>query len=99
MSSDADYAAFLEKANQDTGASNMTSQSTRSKGSKVVDTEVPANLQSIDVIYESEADEPFEPVSLKWNKEELPTQSMFIQALLQANIGVATNQTCTTQRS
>lgn len=90
MSSDADYAAFLEKANQDTGASNMTTQSTKSQGSRVVDTEVPPNLQSIDVIYESEADEPFEPVSLKWNKDDLPTQGMLL-SLVQHISRVATD--------
>lgn len=65
MSSDADYSSFLDKANQDTGATKATSKST-SAATKSVNTNVPASLKSVDAYYTSEADEPFEAVSLKW---------------------------------
>ena len=71
MSSDADYASFLEKANQDTGGGNVTTQSAFS--TKAVDTEVPSALQNIDAYYTSDTDEPFEAVSLTWDKTSLPT--------------------------
>jgi hypothetical protein len=72
MSSDQDYADFLDKANQDTGASKASTQSTK-VGTKAVDTEVPKGLESVEEYYVSEADEPFEPVSLKWEEEGLPS--------------------------
>lgn len=74
MSDDA-YSSFLDKANQDTGASKA---STRSKhaSTKAVDTEVPATLQGVEQYYVSEADEPFEPVSLKWGGKKMPSESM-----------------------
>lgn len=73
MASDADYAAFLDKANQDTGASAATAAQSRI-GTKAVDTEVPASLRQVDEYLMSDADEPFEPVSLKWGKDSLPSQ-------------------------
>lgn len=74
MGSDEDYASFLDKANQDTGAS----ASTQSKvGTKSVDTAVPKALESVEEYYTSEADEPFEPVSLKWDGEGLPDAGMY----------------------
>ena len=75
MSSDQDYAAFLDKANQDTGSANATSQSTGKMGTKAVDTEVPKELNSLEAYYTSDADEPFEPVSLKWEEGSLPSAS------------------------
>lgn len=69
MSSDADYASFLDKANQDTGASKASTQQSSSRqkySTKSVDTDVPAAVKNVDEYYTSEADEPFEPVSLKW---------------------------------
>ena len=39
-----------------------------------VDTEVPSSLLKIDGNYASEADEPFEPVSLKWGKASMPSE-------------------------
>lgn len=71
MSSDADYASFLDKANQDTGASKASTQQSSSQQQKYstqsVDTDVPAAVKDVDEYYTSEADEPFEPVSLKWS--------------------------------
>lgn len=75
MASDEDYSNFLEKANQDTGASRASTQ-TKSKtvGTKSLDTDVPKQLEGIEEYYVSEADEPFEPVSLQWNENGLPSE-------------------------
>ena len=73
MSSDDAYASFLDKANQDTGSERAATSST-SVATKAVDTAVPSSLQKIEKYYTSEADEPFEPVSLKWSKSELPDE-------------------------
>lgn len=76
--SDEAYSSFLDQANQDTGASKASTQS-KSTGTstKVVDTEVPAPLQTVEQYYTSEADEPFEPVSLKWGGKNMPSESRF----------------------
>jgi len=74
MSDDA-YSSFLDKANQDTSASKASTQS-KSVSTKAVDTEVPATLQSVEQYYTSEADEPFEPVSLEWGGRNMPSESM-----------------------
>lgn len=78
MSSDADYAAFLDKANQDTGAGDVSAQSHPSSSvrTKAVNTEVPQTLQAVEEYYVSDADEPFEPVSLKWDGDALPGKGM-----------------------
>lgn len=75
MSSDEAYGAFLDQANQDTGTSKEDSITTTAMNTKSVDTEVPHQLQNIKQYYTSEVDEPFEPVSLKWNGSKLPTES------------------------
>lgn len=74
MSSDEAYSSFLEQANQDTGTSREDSSTIATINTKNVDTEVPRQLQSIKQYYTSEVDEPFEPVSLKWNGPELPSE-------------------------
>ena len=74
MSDDA-YSSFLDKANQDTGASKASTQS-KPASTKAVDTEVPATLEGVEQYYVSEADEPFEPVSLKWGGKNMPSESM-----------------------
>ena len=76
MSSDQAYSAFLDQANQDTGASDASTQSSHPQ-LKATDTDIPAVLQSIDQTYTSEADEPFEPVSLKWTGRSMPSESMW----------------------
>ena len=73
MASDDDYVAFLEKANQDTGASSLSAQS-KPISTRSVDAEVPQILQQVDEYYISDADEPFEPVSLKWDGKGLPSE-------------------------
>lgn len=70
MASDEDYAAFLAKANQDTGAA----PSTQSIKTKAVDAEVPHVLLQVEEYYISDADEPFEPVSLKWDSDSMPSK-------------------------
>lgn len=76
MSSDDAYSAFLDQANQDTGASKASTKRSSPAEPKTVNTEVPALLQNVERfgIYTSEADEPFEPVSLKWDGDGLPTE-------------------------
>lgn len=74
MSDDA-YSSFLDQANQDTGASKVFTKS-KSAATKAVDTDVPVTLQKVDQYYTSESDEPFEPVSLKWSGENMPSESM-----------------------
>ena len=76
MSSDDAYSSFLEQANQDTGAS-KSSASAKTATTKSVDTEVPAGLLSVEQYYTSEADEPFEPVSLQWDGQNMPSESTF----------------------
>jgi hypothetical protein len=71
MSSDADYAAFLDKANQDTGSASTQSKS-KSFSIKAVNTDVPKSLEEVDEYLMSDSDEPFEPVSLKYTGDKLP---------------------------
>lgn len=66
MSSDADYAAFLDKANQDTGSGEVKEASQKSYGTKSVNTAVPNRLKEVKEYYISESDEPFEPVALEF---------------------------------
>jgi hypothetical protein len=76
MASDEDYSSFLDKANQDTGAGKATTQSKKAS-TKAVDTAVPKSLEEVEEYYVSEADEPFEPVSLKWDGDSLPSDGTF----------------------
>ena len=75
MSSDDAYHKFLDQAHQDTGATEDSTTST-SATTKAVDTEVPALLQKVEQYYTSETDEPFEPVSLEWKGESMPSDGM-----------------------
>ena len=82
MSSDSAYAAFLGQANQDTGAAKTSSSEDKQSGgfasTKAVDTDdVPAALKAVDMVYTSESDEPFEPVSLQLDASKgWPDESM-----------------------
>lgn len=78
MASDEDYASFLEKANQDPSGGKPSTQSSKKANTKSVDTGVPKVLEQVDEYYTSDADEPFEPVSLKWKGDKLPTAGMFV---------------------
>jgi len=88
MSSDADYASFLDKANQDTGSKNASTQSKKSVGTKSVNTAVPKALEQIEEYYTSDADEPFEPVSLTYEGDGLPSADELAK-LLSHNSGVS----------
>ncbi|KAK3079645.1 hypothetical protein LTS18_004323 [Coniosporium uncinatum] len=77
--SDEDYEAFLDKANHDTsgngsGSASTTSAPKKKAGTKSVDTEVPEPLEAVEAYYTSDADEPFEPVSLQWKGDGLPSE-------------------------
>ncbi|KAL9579833.1 MAG: hypothetical protein Q9212_004867 [Teloschistes hypoglaucus] len=80
MSSDDAYGSFLEQANQDTGASNVSTTS-KNTTTKAVDTDVPVRLQKVEQYYTSEADEPFEPVSLKWGGNNMPSENEFAELI------------------
>ncbi|KAK1139654.1 hypothetical protein N8T08_000591 [Aspergillus melleus] len=72
MSSDDAYMSFLDKANADLNtARNQPSQNVSSSVARTETVDagvrVPAPLTSIDAFYISETDEPFEPVTLRWD--------------------------------
>lgn len=79
MSSDQEYANFLEKANQDTGSSSNEVKSSGFAQTKAVDSAVPAPLKDVDAFYQSDTDEPFEPVALKYGKKDSISQGRFIR--------------------
>ncbi|KAL9603128.1 MAG: hypothetical protein Q9219_001331 [cf. Caloplaca sp. 3 TL-2023] len=91
MSSDDAYSSFLDQANQDTGADKVTANA-ESMTSKAVNTEVPVALQSVEEYYISEADEPFEPVSLQWDGANMPSENEFGR-LIGHDSGVSTMTT------
>lgn len=68
MSSDDAYMSFLDKANADLNAGHTSQQGAASVRTETVDAnvQIPAPLQSVDVFYVSDTDEPFEPVALRW---------------------------------
>lgn len=81
MSSDDAYTSFLEKANADLNAG-RTQPGSGTARTETVDTnvQVPKALQTVDAYYISDADEPFEPVALKWEgarKGDWPTAGTF----------------------
>ncbi|KAI9884491.1 MAG: hypothetical protein M1823_003706 [Watsoniomyces obsoletus] len=78
MSSDADYASFLDQVNQTGVSKASTSSKSEFASTRSVDTEVPVALKQVDKFYySSETDEPFEPVSLKWERDSLPDEGQF----------------------
>ncbi|KAF2029032.1 hypothetical protein EK21DRAFT_113255 [Setomelanomma holmii] len=79
MSNDDDYAAFLDKANQDTGDAQQQDASSKKKksyGTKSVDIAVPKVLEQVEEYYVSDADEPFEPVALKFDGKEITADDL-----------------------
>jgi hypothetical protein len=78
MSSDADYAAFLDKANQDAGSAQAHESSKTVYGTKSVDTAVPQALQNVEEYYVSDADEPFEPVALQYGKAQIDAGKLML---------------------
>lgn len=79
MSSDQEYANFLEKANQDTGSSSNEVKTSGFAQTKSVDSAVPAPLKNVDAFYQSDTDEPFEPVALKYGKQNSISQGQIIE--------------------
>ena len=76
MASDEDYAAFLDKANADPNEGVSKTQSSGRIELKAVESgvKIPASLKKVtkDAFYTSDADEPFEPVGLKFEGKTLP---------------------------
>jgi hypothetical protein len=83
MSSDADYAAFLDKANQDVAPAEQQDLSKKGYGTKSVDTEVPKALESVEEYYVSDADEPFEPVALEFSGDSVSASTFFVETELE----------------
>ncbi len=86
MSSDQDYAAFLDKANEDPAKGVAASGAGRKKRVEFRTTEegvvVPAVLIRVcsrGAFYVSDADEPFKPVALGWDEggKGLPDEGEF----------------------
>lgn len=71
MSSDADYTAFLDKANQDSAPAEAQDTSKKGYGTTSVNTAVPKALEGVEEYYVSDADEPFEPVALEFGGEDV----------------------------
>jgi hypothetical protein len=92
MASDGDYMSFLDKANQDTGNSSNQATTQSKKAFKTTDSgsQPPKEIKDAckDAFYVSDADEPFEPVSLKYDGEDLPDESMFPKSPLRTSIRV-----------
>lgn len=80
MASDEDYAAFLDKANQDPNEGVSKTQSGKLELKSVDEgAEIPKVLKdaTADAFYISDADEPFVPVSLKFGGKSLPNEKEF----------------------
>lgn len=80
MSSDAEYAAFLEKANEGAQPAAQQDAGMKSYGTKSVNTAVPKALESVEEYYVSDADEPFEPVALEYDGSSV-SASMYNRGL------------------
>lgn len=72
MATDDAYLSFLDKANAALNAGRSAQTQTQSVGGFVrtetidIDVRIPESLREVDTVYESETDEPFEPVALRW---------------------------------
>lgn len=84
MASDEDYMSFLNKANQDTGSNQATTQSKGQFKTTDSGSQPPAEIKSAckDAFYVSDADEPFEPVSLNYDGPDLPDEGLFPSSYL-----------------
>ena len=86
MASDEDYAAFLDKANQDPNEGVAKTQNKGKIQFKATDegAKIPAVLTKVvkEKYYVSDADEPFEVVSLGGLKGGLPDECMLCLSLL-----------------
>lgn len=90
MATDSEYMDFLNKANEDPNQGSVSAQGqqgTSKKELKAADhgAEIPQPLVAAtqDAFYVSDADEPFVPVSLAWEKGEgLPDEGRSLQPFL-----------------
>lgn len=81
MATDEDYAAFLDKVNQDPNEGAAEQKSGKIELKTVdEDVKVPACLSKAtkDAFYVSDADEPFVPVALKYGGKTLPDEGLLI---------------------
>lgn len=80
MASDEDYMSFLNKANQDSSGSGNQATTQSKSQFKTTDSgsQPPAEIKSAckDAFYVSDADEPFEPVSLNYDGSDLPDEGL-----------------------
>ncbi|CAI6098451.1 unnamed protein product [Clonostachys chloroleuca] len=86
MASDSDYMSFLDKANEDvSGGGKATTQSKGHFQFKATDTgaKVPKEIKDAikDTFMVSEADEPFEAVSLEVKEDSLPDEVQFAELI------------------
>ncbi|KAH6955133.1 hypothetical protein HG530_015660 [Fusarium avenaceum] len=85
MSNDDDYMSFLNKANQDTGTgAGASAQEKTAFKAKDHGVEVPKAIAEVckKAVYTSDADEPFEEVSLKWQGSNgLPSETEFAKLI------------------
>ncbi|TDZ23181.1 hypothetical protein Cob_v003864 [Colletotrichum orbiculare MAFF 240422] len=84
--SDDDYAAFLDKANQDPNEGHAQPASNKEFKAQDEGVELPKALQEVlrkDKVYISDADEPFVGVSLEWDEggKGLPDEVEFAQLI------------------
>ncbi|KYK55726.1 uncharacterized protein DCS_07690 [Drechmeria coniospora] len=82
MASDEDYMSFLDKANKDLDDGlhmSRQQQNTAKAQFHAVDSDVPKAIQDVckNEVYVSEADEPFQEVSLRWTGGDLPDEVEF----------------------
>jgi hypothetical protein len=87
MSSDAEYAAFLDKANEDVKPAAQQDVSKKDYGTKSVNTAVPKALESVEEYYVSDADEPFEPVALEFDGSSV-SASMYNTCLMASRANI-----------
>jgi hypothetical protein len=73
--SDADYEAFLNKANQDvSGGDQAAATSTRKKGIQAGSTKkVSDHLAKVDAYMTTDSDEPFKQFSLDYSEDQPPS--------------------------
>lgn len=83
MSSDADYAAFLDKANEDVAPAEQQDLGKKGYGTKSVNVEVPKALESVEEYYVSDADEPFEPVALGFSGDSVSASTSLVETELE----------------
>ncbi|KAK4095147.1 hypothetical protein Purlil1_843 [Purpureocillium lilacinum] len=91
MASDEDYMAFLDKANKDLDEGKAHAQKQQQEGGgsksqfKAMDSGAQAPKAISDVcqseVYVSDADEPFEAVSLKYSGDDLPDETEFAKLI------------------